>query len=108
MRYFVVFIVMAALAGVAQAHPIAKKTRDRTIVVQILPGDKVEEIRLHVKYTLLVDRDEFHIEDVAPILRDEDISFAGKLSGEINTECARLFAPILADRLVARINNDKE
>jgi nickel/cobalt exporter len=87
----------------AHAHPVLKSNHDRTIVVRFQPGSRPDEIVVRIDYRLEVDPATVIIEDMRPFQDEIAITrFQNHL--DYFKEFARIYAPILADRLIAKHN----
>jgi nickel/cobalt exporter len=93
------FLVMQC----ASAHPVPKSNHDRTIVVRLQPGPQPDQLVVRVDYRLEVDPATVILEDMEPFRKDVDITrFKTKL--DFFKEYTRIYAPVLADRLMAKHN----
>jgi nickel/cobalt exporter len=87
----------------ADAHPVLKSNHDRTIAVRFRPGKEANEIVVRVDYRLEVDPATVILEDMRPFQDEIAITrFPNHL--DYFNEFTRLYAPILADRLIAKHN----
>jgi ABC-type nickel/cobalt efflux system permease component RcnA len=91
------------LSSDASAHPVPKSNHDRTIVVRLQSGSEPGRMRVRVDYRLEVDPATVILEDMKPFRDEIDISqFKSNL--DYFKEFTRIYAPILADRLIAHFN----
>jgi ABC-type nickel/cobalt efflux system permease component RcnA len=92
-------------AAVVDAHPVPRDAHDRTIVVQL--GRENGDIVVTVRYRLEVDEWTVIVRDMAPYhdkvpldqYRDRRLEYYG--------EYTKIYAPILAANLVARLNGEE-
>ncbi len=97
-------IALLSFTAVARAHPVPKSNHDRTIVVRLQKSDRPEQITIHVDYRLEVDETTVLLEDMLPFKDDVDIArFRGKPL-DYYAEFMRIYAPILASNLVAKVD----
>jgi ABC-type nickel/cobalt efflux system permease component RcnA len=100
-----VFIALISIAAV-QAHPVPRSEHDRTIVVRLQPGEKPNHVAIRVEYRLEVDEDTVLLEDMW-VFRDEvDIAKYAKNPLGYFAEFTRIYAPILADNLLGKLNGE--
>jgi ABC-type nickel/cobalt efflux system permease component RcnA len=92
--------VLAAAA--AQAHPVPRSSHDRTISVHVRPV-KDDRFELLVKYRLEVDELTVVLEDMAPYRDEVDFKDYRKKPLEYYGRFASIYAPLLAERLSARV-----
>lgn len=97
--------VFCLLVSVARAHPLSTDdAHDRIIVVRLQKADTPNRIRVRVEYRLEVSERTVLFNDMKPFadeikhLDNRDDLF------KIYAEFTRIYAPILADRLSARVN----
>jgi ABC-type nickel/cobalt efflux system permease component RcnA len=96
-------LLTALFSSKAHAHPVVKSNHDRTIVVRLQPGSEPGEIVVRVDYRLEVDPATVILEDMKPFQDDVNITrFRSNL--DYFKEFTRIYAPILADRLIAHQN----
>ena len=93
-------LVLPPLAG---AHPVPRSNHDRTIVVRLQPGPQPDQVVVWVDYRLEVDPVTVILEDMKPFADEIDIT-QFKIRHDYFQEFTRIFAPILADRLIAKHN----
>ncbi len=87
----------------ATAHPVPKSNHDRTIVVKLESTDKPEQVLIRVEYRLEVDPATVILEDMKPFQDEIDVTrFKNKL--DYFDAYTRIYAPILADRIIAKQN----
>ncbi len=103
MRITIAILCLGFLPALLRAHPVPKSNHDRTVVVSLEAGPKADEVAVRVDYQLDVDPATVILEDMAPFRDDVDITrFKNRL--DYFKEFTRIYAPILADRLVAKMN----
>ncbi|HZZ77172.1 MAG TPA: hypothetical protein VFE62_01555 [Gemmataceae bacterium] len=102
-RYVVACGLLCWFAAVACAHPVPKDTHDRTMVVR-LQKESAKRLRVRVEYRLEVDETTVYTSDMKPY-RDEvnPFDYRGEPLNYYG-EFARIYAPILGDRLSVRID----
>jgi nickel/cobalt transporter (NicO) family protein len=99
----VVFSMSLCLCGSnAFAHPVPRGQHDRTIVVTLRPSMANKEVVIDVAYRLEVDELTVVLEDMQPF-RDE---IQQKKPAEVFGEFTRIYAPILARNLVAKVDGE--
>ena len=98
------FIAFVALAANAFAHPVPKSNHDRTVRVQLVPGEKPGDLTVRVAYRLEVDETTVVLDDIKPFQDQIDpAAFKGQPLGYY-AEYMRIYAPILGRHLVASID----
>src|SRR5712691_10020734 len=97
-------IAFACLAVPAGAHPVPKNNHDRTIVVRLQKSAKPNHLTVRVEYRLEVDETTVLLDDMKPFWDEVDFVRYKNKPLEYYAEFTRIYAPILADRLVARMN----
>lgn len=86
------------------AHPVPKSNHDRTIEVLLEKGAAADQINVIVKYRLEVDETTVILEDMLPFRDEVDVTkFRGRPL-DYYSEYARIYAPILAGNLLAKMN----
>lgn len=97
---------MGLFASISSAHPVAKDTHDRTIVVRLQKGDKPNQIRVRVEYRLEADEGTIRDGDMIPF-RDvvNPLNFRGEAL-KYYAEFAKTYAPIYADHFILRVNKN--
>lgn len=104
MRGIFVLISVLLVPLSARAHPVAKGTHDRTIVVRLQHSKQPDHLTLSVDYRLEVDEATVLLEDMLPFKDEVDyVHYRGKPL-EYYAEFMRIYAPILADRMIVRVN----
>jgi nickel/cobalt exporter len=97
-------VLLACLAGAVAAHPVPKSNHDRTIVVRLQHGAEPNRLAVRVDYRLEVDELTVLLEDMLPFKDEVDLTrYAGKPL-EYYAEFTRIYAPILANYLLAKVN----
>ncbi len=98
---------LVCIATAAGAHPVPKSNHDRTIVVRLQQSDTPGRLAIQINYTLEVDETTVLLEDMLPF-RDE-VDFARYRGRPLDyyREFMRLYAPIIGDRLLVRVNDQK-
>ncbi len=87
----------------AWAHPVLKSNHDRTINVRLQRGPTADQLIVRVDYRLEVDPATVILEDMKPFADEVDITrFQNRL--DYFGEFTRIYAPILADGLMAKCN----
>jgi ABC-type nickel/cobalt efflux system permease component RcnA len=107
MRFLLAVICLAACSGFAQAHPVAKNTHDRTVVVRLLKSAQPGHLVLRADYRLEADEWTIIEKDLEPYRADLDLFTYRNRPLDFYREFARLFAPALADRLVAKVDGKR-
>jgi ABC-type nickel/cobalt efflux system permease component RcnA len=106
--FFLSFLSVFLWAGNVIAHPVARNHHDRTIVANLKPSGT--SVTVLVAYRLEVDEQTVALDDLGPqspfrgviapaLYREKPLEFYG--------EYMRLYAPILAGNLVARIDGQE-
>lgn len=105
MRPSLALACLLLTAALAPAHPVPKDNHDRTIVVRLQKGEKPNRVRVRVEYRLEVDEVTVFLNDMKDF-KDEinPLDYRGRPL-DYYAQFTRIFAPIYADRLVARVNN---
>ncbi len=95
---------LALFASISSAHPVAKDTHDRTIVVRLQKGARPNQIRVRVEYRLEADEGTVRDGDMIPF-RDvvNPLQFRGEAL-KYYAEFAKTYAPIYADHFIIRAN----
>ena len=106
MRWASWLSIVALICGcaVVRAHPVARSNHDRTIKVHLEKSDKPNHLKIRVEYRLEVDETTVLLEDMRDFKDEADFAnYRGKPL-EYYAEFMRIYAPILADRLIVRMN----
>ncbi len=104
-RLFLLACCLAGpLAGSAVAHPVPRDHHDRTIVVG-LQADQDGRVTVLVDYRLEVDELTVLLDDMRPFRDEVDPALFRKKPLAYYGEFARIYGPILAKNLTARIND---
>lgn len=104
MRKWVCLCLILAGPPAAHAHPVAKNTYDRTITVRLQKGTEPNQVLIRVDYRLEVDETTIVLEDMKDYRDEVDfVSYRNKPL-EYYAEFTRIYAPILAKRLHARLD----
>lgn len=88
----------------AHAHPVPRSSHDRTIAVHLEPGSTPEALHVRVTYRLEVDETTVLLEDMAPFRDEIDFIKYRNRPLAFYAEYARIYAPIIADNLLAKLN----
>ena len=93
------------VASTASAHPVPKDSHDRTIVVRLQKGQTPNQLRVRVEYRLEVDEETVLLVDMHDY-RDQVnfVDYFPQRPFEYYAHFTRIHAPILADRLIATVN----
>ncbi|MCI0380711.1 MAG: hypothetical protein L0215_24260 [Gemmataceae bacterium] len=92
------------LLSPVHAHPVPKSNHDRSIEVFFENGAAPDQIKVTVKYRLEVDETTVILEDMLPFRDVVDVTkFRGRPL-DYYAEYARIYAPILAGNLLAKMN----
>lgn len=97
--------VMLSLAGSgsAWAHPVPRGQHDRTIVVQLTRAGS-EKVAFTVQYRLEVDELTVVLDDMRPFSDQVDYARYREKRNEFYNEFTRIYAPILANNLVVKVD----
>lgn len=110
LRSFLVFGALALAFATAPrvfSHPVPKNSYDRFITVRLQKSAAGGGLRLRVDYRLEVDETTVVSEDMKPFRDEVDIlKYRGRIL-EYYGEFTRLYAPILADNLLLKINGKR-
>jgi nickel/cobalt transporter (NicO) family protein len=100
-----IIVAISWFASAASAHPVPKDNHDRTIVVRLQKSDAPNQIRVRVEYRLEVDETTVYLNDMKEF-RDEinPLDYRNRPM-EYYAQFTKIYAPIYADRLIARVNN---
>ena len=96
--------MLDSFTAAVAAHPVPKDNHDRTIVVRLQKGDEPNRIRVRVEYRLEVDEATVFLNDMKEF-RDEvnPLDYRNRPL-EYYAQFTKIYAPIFADRLIARVN----
>src|ERR1051325_3643773 len=102
-RMLLTFAALWLLSSNASAHPVLKDNHDRTIVVRLQKGSAPNKLVVRVEYRLEVDEATVLLNDMRSF-KDQvnPFDYANKL--DYYAEFTKIYAPIYADRLIARID----
>jgi nickel/cobalt transporter (NicO) family protein len=105
MRTLFGLAIIFSFASAASAHPVPKDNHDRTIVVRLQNTETPNQIRVRVEYRLEVDETTVYLNDMKEF-RDEvnPLDYRNRPM-EYYAQFTKIYAPIYAERLIARINN---
>jgi ABC-type nickel/cobalt efflux system permease component RcnA len=101
----IAFFALAMSAAPARAHPVPRSSHDRTIVVRIQPSAKPDHLAIRVDYRLEVDEATVLLEDMHPYRDEVDFTKYRNKPLAFYAEYARIYAPLLAERLLGKIND---
>src|SRR5947209_5773565 len=94
-----------AFAGSAVAHPVAKDSHDRTIAIQLRPGARPDQLLVRVEYRLEVDEATVVYDDMKPFADEVNLlDYRGRALAYY-AEFTKLYGPIYASNLLARLND---
>jgi nickel/cobalt exporter len=97
--------VFCLLAAPVRAHPLSQDdAHDRIIVVRLQKDDAPNRIRVRVEYRLEVAEATVVLKDMKPFADEVKHLFNRDDLLKYYAEFAKIYAPILADRLSARVN----
>jgi len=96
---------LAMSAAPVHCHPVPKSSHDRTIVVRLLHSEKPNHLAIRVDYRLEVDEATVLLEDMQPYRDEVDFTRYRNKPLAFYAEYARIYAPLLAERLLGKINN---
>jgi nickel/cobalt transporter (NicO) family protein len=102
------WLCMFALIGSAvpvRAHPVPKNNHDRTIAVHLQKSDKPNYLSIRVEFRLEVDETTVLLRDMEPFQDEVDYADYKNKPLDYYAEFTRIYAPILANRLVASVND---
>ena len=106
---FAPLLCLAILIGAAaplRAHPVPKSSHDRTIKVHLEKSAKPGHLSIRIDYRLEVDETTVLLEDMLPFKDEVDFTrYRGKPL-EYYAEYMRIYAPILADRMIVKLNGE--
>src|SRR2546425_3617916 len=85
------------------AHPVPKDHHDRTIVVRLQPAGS-DKVNVLVEYRLEVDELTVFLDDMKPYRDEVDRELFVKDRMKYYAEFARIYAPIFAGNLLAKVN----
>ncbi len=105
LRFSASLFVLWLVAMPAAAHPVLKDTHDRTIVVRLQNGDAPKQIRVRVEYRLEVDETTVWLGDMKPFQDEANPLEYRKEPLKYYAIFTKIYAPIFAERLVARVND---
>jgi ABC-type nickel/cobalt efflux system permease component RcnA len=105
LRFVVSCGALCLLTAPVVAHPLSQdNAHDRTIVVRLQKGDAPNRIRVRVEYRLEVAEATVLFNDMKPFADEiKHLDNSGDLFKKY-AEFTRIYAPIIADRLSARVN----
>jgi ABC-type nickel/cobalt efflux system permease component RcnA len=98
-----IVIGMFAFVPAAAAHPVPRVNHDRTIKVSLQPGPTPSDVTIRVAYRLEVDELTVVLDDMAPFKDEIDPTQFRNRGLDYYVEYAKIYAPILAKRLVLRV-----
>src|SRR5207253_814895 len=100
-------VALACVVTRAGAHPVPKNNHDRTIVVRLQNSTKPDHLLIRIEYRLEVDETTVLLDDMKPFWHEVDFARYKNKPLEYYAEFTRIYAPIFADRLVAKISDQR-